>query len=437
MARLLLLDKPVPARSDDEVRAEAEKNYKWNFTMNVLDGAAFWFGLAFASSATIVPLFVSKITLNPIVFAVVAMIAQSSWCLPQLFSVGPTERTDRKKPIVVNLGFFLERLPVWFWPLAALLSVKMPLVALLLFLATYLWHGLGAGLLGPAWQDLIARCFPVNRRGRMFGLTSFIGTGMGTAGALASGRILSHFAFPWNFVGVFGVAAAAITISWVFLAFVREPEQRTEVSEENRRPMRDRTRSILQQDTNFRHFLIYRVAIVTGAMGTGFITVVAIQRWAVADGTVGYYTAMLLLGQTCGSLLAGILADRYGHKAPLTIGALAQIAGFSVALVGGDPASYYLVFALIGFSVGIHVVSGTLVALEFSEPAQRPTYVGMSNTSAGLASAFAPLIGGYLASSGYQLLFVACIVVGCGALVWLLIGVRDPRAVDAHSVVAA
>ncbi len=324
--RMLLLDRPVPERSDEDVRAEADRNYSWNFAMNVLDGAAFWFGIAFASSATIVPLFVSKITLNPVVFGFVAMIAQSSWYLPQLLVAGPTERVDRKKPIVVNLGFFLERLPVWFWPISALLSVTMPIVALILFLVTYLWHGLGAGVLGPAWQDLIARCFPVNRRGRMFGLTSFIGTGMGTAGALISSRLLSRFAYPWSFVVVFGIAALAITVSWFFLALVREPEQAAQVTEDNRRPILERARSILRADTNFRHFLIYRVGMVTGAMATGFLTVVAIQRWSVADGVVGYYTAMLLLGQTCGSLLAGMLADRYGHKIPLMIGGAARLA---------------------------------------------------------------------------------------------------------------
>ncbi len=84
-------------------------------------------------------------------------------------------------------------------------------------------------------------------------------------------------------------------------------------------------------------------------------------------------------------------------------------------------------FALIGLSIGIHIVSGLLIALEFSPPAQRPTYVGISNTFAGLASVVAPLVGGYLASNSYQLLFGVCIVAGSSALVWLIVGVRDPR----------
>ncbi len=427
LTRLLLLDKPVPERSDEEALAEAQRNYNWNFVMNLLDGGTFWFGIAFASSATIVPLFVSKITLNPLVIGLVAMIAQSSWFLPQLFAAGLTERVDRKKPIVVNIGFFLERVPVWLWPVAALMAVRWPYTALVLFLLAYAWHGFGAGILGPAWQDLIARCFPVSRRGTVFGLTSFIGTGVGALGALVSSRLLAYYEFPWNFFLVFLTAAIAINVSWVFIALIREPEQRSVDHEDSQSGSWARMWRVVKRDSVFRSFLAYRVMMVSGAMGTGFLTVTAVQRWSVQDSIVGYFTAVLLLGQTAGSLIAGMLADRYGHKAPLVLGGMAQVSGFTMALTSPTPEGFFVVFALIGLAMGVHMVSGTLVALEFSEPSRRPTYVGIANTTAGVAGSVAPLIGGWLASAGYQLLFGICVALGAAALIWLLVGVRDPR----------
>ena len=98
-----------------------------------------------------------------------AAIAQSAWFLPQVFTANLVERLPRKKPVVINLGFFLERLPMWVLVLAALVAGTSPLLALLLFFTGYAWHGLGAGIIATAWQDLIARCFPVDRRGRFFG----------------------------------------------------------------------------------------------------------------------------------------------------------------------------------------------------------------------------------------------------------------------------
>jgi MFS family permease len=194
--RLLQLDQPVLPRSESEIAAEVERNYRWNFTFNLLDGVAFWFGWSFASATTIVPLFVSKLTLNPLLIGLIAVIAQAGWYLPQLFTASQIERLSRKKPVVVNLGFFTERLPTFAWPLAALVAFWSPVLALLLFFISYAWHTLGAGLVSPAWQDLFARCFPVNRRGRLLGIRTFIGTGVGAIGAILSSWLLAAAPFP-------------------------------------------------------------------------------------------------------------------------------------------------------------------------------------------------------------------------------------------------
>ncbi|HSM58184.1 MAG TPA: hypothetical protein VK879_18670, partial [Candidatus Sulfomarinibacteraceae bacterium] len=166
LRRLLQLDRPVPPASDEEANAAAERNYRWNFTVNLLDGASFWFGLSFASSSTIGPLFISKLTDSTVAIGLLAVVAQGGWFLPQLFTANAVERLARKKPVVVNLGFFLERLPMWFLIPAALLAPRSGGLALTVFLVSYAMHAVGAGVVATAWQDLIARCFPVEKRGR-------------------------------------------------------------------------------------------------------------------------------------------------------------------------------------------------------------------------------------------------------------------------------
>ena len=113
---LLVMDRPVAPKTDEELDAEMHQNFRWNFTFNVLDGAFFWLGLSFISHATILPLFVSKISPNPLLIGLLAMIGQSSWYLPQLFTAGWIEQLPRKKPVVANLGFITERLPLIFLP---------------------------------------------------------------------------------------------------------------------------------------------------------------------------------------------------------------------------------------------------------------------------------------------------------------------------------
>lgn len=427
LRRLLQLDRPAPYASEAEFVAEVERNYRWNFFANLGDVTMFFFGLSFISSSTIVPLFISKITSDPLPIGLAAVIAQSAWFLPQLFTANRIERLLRKKPVVVNLGVFLERLPMWVIVGAAIIAGRAPMLALVLFLLAYAWHGLGAGVVATAWQDLIARCFPVDRRGRFFGISMFLGTGSGTIGAALSTQILNALSFPTNFVLTFAIAATFISLSWLCLSLTREPVQPIHAPRQSEREFWSQLPEIPRRDHNFRRFLIARLLMALGGMGTGFVTVTAVQRWQVPDSTVGAYTAALLIGQTCGNLLFGLLADRHGHKLPLELGALAAFGAFGIAGLAQSPEWYYLVFVLMGITSGAVVVSGILVIMEFSAPPRRPTYVGITNTGTGLASALAPLIGAALASAGYLPLFAFSAAISLIAAMLMRWWVKEPR----------
>lgn len=429
MMRLLLeIDKPIPPLSDEELLVQARQDYRWNFTMNLLDGAFFWFSVSFISASTILPLFISKLTTAPVWFALLAVLSQASWYLPQLFAAGPTERLARKKPVVINLGFITERLPVWLLPIAALLTVVHPMLALTLFFVAYAWHGFGAGAIAPAWSDMIARMFPVDRRGWFFGFSAFVGTGLGAGGALVSGWILIVFPYPQNFAYTFLVAAVAMTLSWAFLAGVREPVPtvpRTSVRRSDQ--SWQKVQAIVRRDDNFRNYLGARFLSNLGRMGAGFLTVAALQRWEVSDATIGLYTAALLVGQTAGTLLAGVMADRHGHKFTLELAQGVGVLTFLLAWLAPSSGWFYAVFFLMGMANGISIVSGVLSVMEFSAPEHRPSYVGIGNTASGIGGAIAPIIGGLLAAYDYDALFALSAVLSLAGWVALRIGLRDPR----------
>ena len=427
LRRILQVDKPVPPRSDDEISAEVERNYRWNLSVNLIEGASFMFGMSLVSSSTIVPLFISKLTPNPLPIGLASVVAQGGWFLPQLFTANLVERLPRRMPVVVNAGFFLERLPMLLLPGIALVAGQSASLALVLFLMCYAWHHLGAGLVATSWQDLVARCFPVNRRGRFLGTATFVGTGAGILGAALSTRILATSTFPVNFALIFAIAAAGVTISWFFIALTREPAQPVTAPRQSSRQFWGGLNKILHQDHNFRRFLVARLTMALGGMGLGFVTVAAIQRWGVPDSIVGVFTAALLLGQTLGNLAFGFLADRFGHKLSLELSALASFLAFTLAWLAPSADWYYAVFALLGVALGGTIVSGILVSMEFSKPQRRPTYAGMANTGVGLVSVAAPLLGAWLASKGYNWLFALSAGANLMALILMRWWVKEPR----------
>lgn len=424
---LLELNKPVPERSEAEIAAEVERNYRWNFTVNLLDGAVFWFGASFMSSATILPLFISKLTPSPLAIGLLAVFSQASWFLPQLFTANAVERLARKKPVVVNLGLFMERLPVWGLALAAIIAVRSPALALVIFFVCFAWHGLGAGSLGTAWQDMIARMFPVERRGRFVGVTNFIGAGAGALGAVASAWLLQNLAYPTNFTALFLIAATAILISWVWLALAREPVQKATAPTRSITEYLAGLPDLLRRDHNFRRFLIARIMMALAGMGTGFVTVSALKRWNVPDSMAGVFTIAFLCGQTLGYITLGPLADRRGHKLSLELAILASALGFALTWLAPNPQWYYAAFAMFGIGSSAVVGSAMLVVMEFCEPERRPTYIGIASTSVGVAGIVAPLIGAALASVSYDGLFALCVVIDIVALVMMRWWVREPR----------
>lgn len=427
LRRILYLDQPLKTLSSAEADQARETDFRWNVFFNSGDVIFFLSGISLLSATTILPLFISKLSTSPIPLAIIAMMAQGGFFLPQLLTANFIERLDHKKPMVVNIGFFSERMPLLIMPFVPLLALRSPTLALVTFLLVYSWFSLGGGVVAPAWQDMIARCFPVTRRGRFFGINLFVGTLLGVGTANIAGRVLEDVSYPQNFVWIFGAAGISILISWIFLIPVREPIEPGRVAATSIRQYFAELPNLVRADQNFRNFLIARFFMALAEMGNGFLTVAAILTWAISDGMVAQFTVVLLIGQTLASLLMGFLADRYGHRLSLQIALGALVLAFAAAWLAPNPNWYFAVFFLLGFFTGAKIVSGTLVVLEFCGTEKRPTYVGVANTLSGVGSMTAPIIGAGLAWAGYNWLFGVSMVISGVAFLMLRFWVKEPR----------
>ena len=404
-----------------------EKNYRWNFTVNLLDGASFMFGNSFISAATIIPLFISKLTPSLVPIGLVSIITSAGWFLPQLFSARITERYQKMKRIVVGWGLFLERLPIWAMMISAFLARFNLLLALVIFLISLAWHALGAGVIAPSWMGLLAKIFSPEKRGSFMGITMFLGVGMGVLGSAASAWLLENFNFPNSFAILFGIAAFFISLSWVFLAMTREPIGVVETRDQDWGTYWQDLIRILKEDHNFRRYVISNVIITFGAMGSGFVTISAIQRFSVSDATVGLYTLVMLIGQALGNLVLGWMADRFGHKLSVEIGIFATFLAFLLSLFMPSEEYYFVVYALLGINYSVGIVSGMLLVWEFCDTSRVPTYSGLANTTRGLIGLLAPIIATSLAEWRYEILFGVCACLTLLGLGLFLFWVKEPR----------
>jgi len=414
--------------ADSDFEREVKRNYRHNVVVNVLDGTFFWLGASFIASRTILPLYVSHFTNSKLVIGLLSMIAAAGWLLPQLLTAQWVQRLPRKKVAPVHLGLFTERLPVLLMVPAAWLATYSPMLAMVAFFVLFTWHVIGAGVVAVAWQDMIAKIIPLDRRGRFFGVTNFGGTATGVLGAIAAAYILDRYDFPGGYTLCFAAAAVFIFISWVFLALTREPAQVSREPAISQREYWCRLPAILRGDLNFRRYLLSQIVITVGGMAVGFLAVYAVQRWHLPDSQAGSFTASMLIGQALSNLLFGVLADRQGHKLVLELSILLGALAVGLASLAPAPAWFYIVFALSGASAAGFMLSGIMIVFEFSAPDVRPTYIGLNNTVVGAVAAVAPMVGGWLAGAvGYRELFAVACGIGLMGFVLLHWSVREPR----------
>jgi MFS family permease len=408
---------------------EISRDYRWNFTVNALDGASFWFGMSFISSTIILPLYVSHFTDNPILIGLIPFIATAGYLVPQLFSANAVERAPRKKFFPVTLGFFLERIPIFLLgPTAYLLAVGQPELALTTFFILYAWHTFGAGVTIVGWQDMIAKLIPVDRRGRFFGITNFIGNGSGILGAIAVPIVLSKFTFPLGYVISFVIAAFLVFLSWVFLSLTREPPVYSSKPAVSQLDYLRSLPDILRRDHNFRTYLFSSIIFYVSGMATGFLVVYTVQTWDLPDAQASGFIITMQVGLALANLFFGFLADRKGHKLNLEICMALSTISLILAILAPNFWWFFPIFFLRGAVNAGNFISGISIVYEFTDAENRPTYIGLANTIPGIAGAIAPLIGGWLVGViSYQVMFIISAVIG--ALGWALLrfAVHEPR----------
>lgn len=421
----------------------------WNFSVSLWDITFITLGISFISRETVVPVLVSQLTDSKLVIGLVPAMWSLGLYLPQLLTANWAESMPYKKPFVMVIGFYLERLPYLLIGLAILFfAVESPTIALIVVLVGIGMAASGAGLGTPPWLDMIAKVIPVRRRGIWLGLGHGLGQLMGVVGAYFVGRILVSRAFPGNFALLFFIAFAFVVISWMGLAATREPV--SEVTK-NAAPLiryLGRVTAVLKRDINYRRYLISKSMVNLGGMSAGFFAVYGTEMFALDGRGVGLLTAVLVGTQAVLNPLCGLLADRVGHKtvlagaaffvavAPLSalvIGRAAAAGATAGAVIspyalGTVPIGLVITFVLLGTFLAADHTSSLPIILEFSAPEDRPTYIGLTNTLLAPILIGAPILGGWLAGAlGYAALFSVALVVGVMALVLMVFWVREPR----------
>src|SRR5690242_19242432 len=135
--------------SEQAYEAYVERNWRWNFIINICDVGFFNVSMGVASASTILPLFVRQLYDAPWLIGLIPAILALGYGLPGLFAANQAERMERKLPFVakVTIG---ERVPYLFLAIMTFFFAQTnPMLVLVsVYIALAVMSGTG-GVLTP------------------------------------------------------------------------------------------------------------------------------------------------------------------------------------------------------------------------------------------------------------------------------------------------
>jgi MFS family permease len=421
---------PPPILSPAEVRR--------NYRLGVINGVLFALGDSLSSAGLVLALLVRQLGGSLALVGLLPALQIGGFLLPQMLVGGRLQAMPYKLPLYRRAA--VARMIAFGAMLLAIFAAgSLPShTSLWLIIICYTIFSFGGGTSTLAFQDVVAKVIPPRRRGSFFG-TRQLFSGLLTFAIVGPlvGWLLgaaSPLPFPYNY-GVLGILAW-VSLSGGLFAFVivNEPPQtqlgrRMRVIEGLRRAP-----TIMRANANYRWFIIARMLTRVGQIAEPFYIIYAIEALGLPAGVAGIYLAVRAIAGALSNLLWSRISERQGTRRLMLLTGVLFVLAPVLALAGpaiagalglgttGVLVAIGLVFLVAGVANDGNGISSNTYLLEIVPEAERPTYIGLANTTLGLVT-FLPVLGGWLvANVGYSGTFgiaVTFALLGVGAALQL------------------
>jgi predicted MFS family arabinose efflux permease len=406
-------------------RSRHYKNLAWVFSVEIFWGVA----LALISNVAVLPVFLTHLGASNSTVTALPVLFLFATGIPGMFAAHFTGKLVYRKRFVI-VAHVVSAIP---WFLTAAWFLFAPRISPAADIAAILigW-GLGwiwMGFLIPVWINFIGRVTRPELRARSFGTIFFFQTLMGAAGGWVASRIIgSDLPFPANYGLGFAIGGATMAIgSFFFLPVVEEAGPVTE--EEN--PLRGiarHTREILTDRGGVRTYLSIYMLCAGWPILTAFYPIWAERHFGLEAKDSAIYTAVFMVGNMAGSLLAGALGDRYGYAKVSIIATVAFASGLLTALVGDARVWYYVTAFLLGVYISADRLAMYNLSMAFSPHDDNTAYLGLIPALALPALVLgAALCGPAIDAFGFKPVTAVSLALGLAAATLAVFRLPEPR----------
>jgi MFS family permease len=419
-------------RSRTEAQAEAafevavRASLRRNFLAHLCHGLLGQTGMRLINAPTFVPAYVFALTGSELAVGVARGFQYLGMFLSPVVGATVIEHRRQVVPVALWVGALMRVQILGLALSGLLLAPPAALIATSLFLGLF---GTFLGVQGVAFNFLVAKVIPVDRRGVLVGLRNALSGLTAAVVAIYAGReLVEHDVLGNGYAATFLLAFVLTSCGLAMIAFVREPESpRVRAVSRVSERLRDLP-ALLRSDRDFTRYFLARALAVTGRMAVPFYWIYAGRRMELSGSRLGELTAAFILAQSVGNLLWGVVADRVGFRVVFLASLGLWMLSALLLLETGSYARLVVVFAGLGAGLGGFQMSAQSLVLEFGSRHNLPLRIAVASSEAEFVAAAGAVAGGALAMwVSLEAVFAVAIGSQAVALLIVMVSVREPR----------
>jgi MFS family permease len=418
-----IIDQQAREKAFDE---EVQRNFRWNFIVNLLYGLFGTTGWRLIFAPTFVPDYVYKLGGSNFIVGLLLSVGGLSRFLTPPFIAPLVEHQPYIKRKAVLIGM-LMRSQVLLMAIAGFFFPRhWNILSFFLFFSLF---NMFLGMQNVVYNTVMAKVIPVASRGRFIGVREFLGGVTAALVALVAGKLIDSLEFPHSYAATYLLAFIFTFLGLVFFGFSKEPATPSAL---RKIPLLERLKSmpeLVRKDKNFGNYCICRGIGSLALMSNPFMILYVGAKMRIGGEQLGQLTFCYFVAQTSINLFFGRIADRRGFRLVFIISvAIWSLAMAALIILPMTYALAAIVFFALGAGFGGFNMSMQNMVLEFGNTAELPMRLAVVNSIGEMATSVGPLLAGFLADNvSYRSVFAISIVCTIAALLVMRYRVSEPR----------
>lgn len=331
---------------------------------------------------------------------------------------------------VINLSYkakafmkylFIQRLLFFLFVLTIpIFSDSHPHLMIIIFLVCWTIFNIFVGSYAPFFMSLFAKMVGARQRGRLRGYSGGTGNLLALGSAYMAGVILKDVAFPYNYTIIFGIGAVLLFLDVLAFAFMKEQPDQVTPADMNFLQYYKSIPVIFREDKSYKTIVIGFCFMVISQVSLAYYALYAVRVYDITASQAAFFTAITGVINILGSVVFGIIADKYSHRLVLVISSFCALLAGGIMIGIHQLAAVYVAFGLTTLCLCGYFLSGFVLIIEHVQHEKIPMYISVNNIITLFVSAVVTMGSSFLIDAfSFQSVFIISGLAGlAGSLIF-------------------